>query len=289
VLGSGMKEAVAATSDIYSQQGVSNRTWLIAFGSEAQLLVDGASKVPSASQLDGLLRSSRPAGGGTSLTPGISLALESLRATKSGGQARHVVIVSDGELGDSESAIGQASLGWKEDGISFSGILVGGSASGERVLQDLARESNGQFARARGMAGAGILLRDQASLARSIVLRDLQLEARLETGVVLRRAFLAGSVRELATAGTSTELLKLGDIHRGEKRQVLLELQVKSGSGRERSLAWISLLSKGADAKARPPQVLQQVRVLNGTKKPTVNPVVDKCVDAVYAAVNRRR
>lgn len=48
-------------------------------------------------------------------------------------------------------------------------------------------------------------------------------------------------------------------------------------------MAWISLLSKGADAKARPPHVL------NGTQKPTVNPVVDKCVDAVYAAVNRRR
>jgi len=289
VLGSGMKEAVGATADIYSQQGAANRTWLIAFGDEAQILVDGTNSVPNAGQLDKLLRTSLPAGGGTLLSPAISLALQSLRAASTDGHARHVVIVSDGELGDSEMAIHSASLGWKEDGISFSGILVGGSSGGEGVLQELARESNGQFARAQGMAGAGKLLRDQASLARSIVLRDLQLEARLAAGVVLRRAFLAGTVRELATAGTPTETLKLGDIHRGEKRRVLLELEVKQGKGRERNLAWISLLSKGADAKARPPQVLQQVRVLNGTKKPTVNPVVDKCVDAVYAAINRRR
>lgn len=69
---------------------------------------------------------------------------------------------------------------------------------------------------------------------------------------------------------------------------MLLELQVKPGSGRERALGWLSLLSKGPDAKERSPQVLQQVRVLNGTKKPTVNSTVDQCVSLVYRMVTRR-
>ena len=287
--GTGMSEAVLASSDICNQQGSANRTWVIAFGSQAQLVVDGLKSVPNATQIGGLLRQSSPAGGGSLLSPAISLALDSLCKAPAATRTRHVVIVSDGELSDADIAKRVAASAWKNDGISFSAILVGGSSDGEGILRALSSECNGQFARAAGMASAGKLLRIEADLARSIVLRDLRLQANLASGVTLRRAFLAGTVSELATAGTTRETLKLGDLHRQQNRKILLELEVKPGVGKKRVLAWISLLSRGADAKERPPQVLQQVRVLNGTKKATVNPVVDKCVDAVYAVINRRR
>ncbi|MCW5872965.1 MAG: VWA domain-containing protein, partial [Candidatus Eremiobacteraeota bacterium] len=287
VLYGDMNSAVRSTAEIYAQQGGGNRTWLIAFGSEAQLLVDGLKRVPGRAEIERLLRGSKEAGGGTRLGPGIRLAVEHLSKSAASG-ARHVVVVSDGELGDSLEASQQAESAWKSDGISFSAILVGNSVHGGAALKGIAENCNGQFVQAQGMAAAGQLLRKEANLARSIVLRDLRLQAQLAEGVTLRRAFLVDPTREVVTTGNSQEVVKLGDLHQGEKRRVLLELQVKPGVGRERALGWLSLLSKGADAKERSPQVLAQVRVLNGTKKPTVNPAVDQCVTLVYRMVTRR-
>ncbi len=287
VLYGDLNSAVSSTAEIYAQQGGGNRTWLIAFGSGAQVLVDGLKNVPSAAEIEHLLRGSKEAGGGTLLEPAIHLAVQQLSKSATTG-ARHAVVVSDGQLSDSSQAARLAESAWKEDGISFSAILVGSSAEGEAALKGIAECSNGQFVHAQGMAAAGQLLRKQASLARSIVLRDLRLQAQLAAGVTLRRAFLVDPTREVSTTGKAQEVLKLGDLHRGEKRRVLLELQVKPGKGRERALGWISLLSKGPDAKERSPQVLQQVRVLNGTKNPTVNTSVDQCVTLVYRVITRR-
>lgn len=287
VLHGDLTSAVDSTAEIYAQQGSGNRTWLIAFGSAAELLVDGLKSVPARAEIERLLRGSKEAGGGTSLAPGIHLASELLGKSAATG-ARHVVVVSDGELGDSSEAIQQAEAAWKSEGISFSAILVGKSVAGEDSLRAVADASNGQFVHAEGMAAAGHLLRKEASRARSIVLRDLRLQAQLAAGVTMRRAFLVDPTREVSTTGNSQEVVKLGDLHRGEKRRVLLELQVNPGTGRERALAWLSLHSKGPDAKERSPQVLPQVRVLNGTKKPTVNSAVDQCITLVYRMVSRR-
>lgn len=281
-----MDSAVRATSEIYGQQGAGNRTWLIAFGSGAQMLVDGLSSVPSPAEISKLLRGSREAGGGTQLTPALVMGQNGLRKSNSVGKARHMVVVSDGMLGDTSEALRVAEQGWKSDGISCSAIQVGHGSGG--TLEGLAQSCNGQYVAAENMAGAGQLLKSEASKARSIVLRDLRLQASLAAGVTIRRAFQVEPVHEVATSGTQQETLNLGDIHRNEKRRILLELQVKPGAGRERALAWLSVLSKGADAKERPPQVLPQVRVGNTNKKPATNPAVDRMVDAVYRVVSRK-
>ena len=280
-----LDSAVRATSEVYAQQGAGNRTWLIAFGTGAQMLVDGLQSVPTGPQIAQLLRGSREAGGGTQLGPALDLALGGLRIAPS-GKARHMVVVSDGELADTTSALATAEGAWKNDGISCSAIMVGRGQGGS--LRELAQNCNGEYTSAESMTGAGQLLKGEAVRARSIVLRDLRLQASLATGVTIRRAFQVEPVREVTTSGTQQETLNLGDIHRNEKRRILLELQVKPGAGRERALAWLSVLSKGADAKERPPQVLPQVRVGNTNKKPATNPAVDRMVDAVYRVVTRK-
>ncbi|MFN8609754.1 MAG: vWA domain-containing protein [Vulcanimicrobiota bacterium] len=280
-----MDSAVRATSDVYAQQGSGNRTWLIAFGTGAQMLVDGLQSVPTGHEIGRLLRGSREAGGGTQLGPALDLALGGLRKAPS-GKARHMVVVSDGALADTYSALATAEEAWKKDGISCSAIMVGRGQPG--TLRELAEHCNGEYTSAESMTGAGQLLKGEAARARSIILRDLRLQASLPAGVTLRRAFQVEPVREVVTSGKPQETLKLGDLHRNERRRVLLELQVKPGAGRERALAWLSVLSKGADAKERSPQVLPQVRVGNTNRKPTTNPAVDRTVDAVYRVVTRK-
>lgn len=142
----GVEVAVDAAAKIYARQAVSDRVWVVAFGSQAEMVVNGHGGALSREQLGRALTESRPANSGTFLAPAIEMAASTLRNST---QARRVVVISDGMLGDAELAVWQAAHAWNEREISFSTVHIGGNWSGEAVLQEIAGQTRGSFVSSR--------------------------------------------------------------------------------------------------------------------------------------------
>jgi len=142
----GVEVAVDAAAKIYARQSLNDRVWVIAFGSEPEVVVNGHGGALSREQLGRALTNSRPAKSGTFLAPAIQLATSTL---KNSTQARRVVVVSDGILGDTEMAIWQAAHAWTEREISFSTVHIGGDWSGAAILQGIAEQTQGHFVSTR--------------------------------------------------------------------------------------------------------------------------------------------
>ncbi|MCW5867238.1 MAG: VWA domain-containing protein [Candidatus Eremiobacteraeota bacterium] len=142
----GVEVAVDAAAKIYARQSSSDRVWVVAFGSQPEVVVNGHGGVLSREQLGRALTNSRPAKSGTFLAPAIQLATSTLGHST---QARRVVVVSDGILGDAEMAIWQAAHAWSEREISFSTVHIGNDWSGAAILQEIAGQTGGRFVSAR--------------------------------------------------------------------------------------------------------------------------------------------
>lgn len=196
-----------------------------------------------------------------------------------------MILVTDGYTGGLRACQDICARAWR-DGISVTCIGVGRCDTS--VLQSIARSCSGQFYAVTNNKGLPETLALEAGLARSIVLRDVRVSLTLAPGVSLRRAFRPRPVREYPSSGSTPVVVRLGDIHRDEKLQLLLELDVKLNVGRERNLGHIEVLSRNPDAKEREPQILQDVKVANHSAHPNVNAYVMKMVDGVYVALQKR-
>lgn len=142
----GVEVAVDAAAKVYARQSANDRVWVVAFGSQPEIVVNGHGGVLSREQLGRALTQSRPAQSGTFLAPAIQLAASTLAHST---QARRVVVVSDGMLGDTELAIWQAAHAWNEREISFSTVHIGSDWSGAAILQQIAAQTQGRFVSAR--------------------------------------------------------------------------------------------------------------------------------------------
>jgi len=142
----GVEVAVDAAAKVYARQSANDRIWVIAFGSQPEIVVNGHGGVLSREQLGRALTNSRPAQSGTFLAPAIQLASSTLGHST---QARRVVVVSDGILGDADLAIWQAAHAWNEREISFSTVHIGSEWGGAAILQQIAAQTQGRFVSAR--------------------------------------------------------------------------------------------------------------------------------------------
>ena len=142
----GVEVAVDAAAKVYARQAPNDRIWVIAFGSQPEMVVNGHGGVLSREQLGRALIGSRPAQSGTFLAPAIQMAAATLGQST---QARRVVVVSDGILGDPEQALGQAAHAWNEREISFSTVHIGEDWSGADLLQEIAAQTRGRFVSTR--------------------------------------------------------------------------------------------------------------------------------------------
>ena len=138
----GVEVAVDAAAKVYARQSPYDRVWVVAFGSEPEMVVNGHGGTLTRQQLGLALTNSRPANSGTLLAPAIELATNALGSS---AQARRVVVVSDGDLGDTEMAIWQAAHAWNEKSISFSTVHIGDSGNGAAILQEIAQQTQGRF------------------------------------------------------------------------------------------------------------------------------------------------
>lgn len=142
----GVEVAVDAAAKVYARQASNDRVWVIAFGSQPEMVVNGHGGVLSREQLGRALTGSSPANSGTFLVPAIQMAASTLGSST---QARRVVVVSDGILGDAEMAIWQAAHAWNKQEISFSTVHIGGEWSGAAILQEIAAQTQGRFVSSR--------------------------------------------------------------------------------------------------------------------------------------------
>lgn len=140
----GVEVAVDAAMKVYERQAPNDRVWVIAFGSEPEMVVNGHGGMLRREQLGRALTGSHPAQSGTLLAPAIQMATSTLGLSAS-TQARRVVVVSDGILGDAEMALWQAAQAWNQREISFSTVHIGGDGMGAAILQDLSARTQGRF------------------------------------------------------------------------------------------------------------------------------------------------
>lgn len=142
----GVEVAVDAAAKVYARQAAHDRVWVIAFGSQPEMVVNGHGGGLSREQLGRALTGSRPAQSGTFLAPAIQMAVSTLGGST---QARRVVVVSDGMLGDADIAVWQAAHAWNEREVSFSTIHIGGDWSGAAILQEISAQTQGHFISSR--------------------------------------------------------------------------------------------------------------------------------------------
>ena len=138
----GVEVAVEAAAKVYARQSANDRVWVIAFGSQPEMVVNGHGGAVSREQLARALTGSNPANSGTLLAPAIEMAVYALSRST---QARRVVVVSDGILGDSQQAVWQAVRASSQREIAFSTIHIGSDWSGAATLQEISAQTRGRF------------------------------------------------------------------------------------------------------------------------------------------------
>jgi len=138
----GVEVAVEAAAKVYARQSANDRVWIIAFGSQPEMVLNGHGGAVSREQLARALTGSKPANSGTQLAPAIEMGVYALSRST---QARRVVVVSDGILGDSERAIWEAARASSQREIAFSTIHIGSDWSGAAMLQEIAAQTRGRF------------------------------------------------------------------------------------------------------------------------------------------------
>jgi len=138
----GVEIAVDAAAKVYARQSPSDRIWVIPFGSQPEMVVNGHGARLSRQQLGHALIHSRVANSGTALAPAIQMANSVLANSH---QDRRVVIVSDGALQDANVAVLEARQSCQRRNVSFSTIGIGNDWSGAAVLKEIADQTGGAF------------------------------------------------------------------------------------------------------------------------------------------------
>ena len=83
-------------------------------------------------------------GGGTQIYAGLSEAAELLLSAE-GVYARHVVLLTDGEIPDAAACVGLAEKYYRENGITFSTVGLGASSFYSETLEMFAESGGGKF------------------------------------------------------------------------------------------------------------------------------------------------
>ena len=83
-------------------------------------------------------------GGGTQIYAGLSEAAELLLSAE-GVYARHVVLLTDGEIPDAAACVGLAEKYYRENGITFSAVGLGTSSFYSETLEMFAESGGGKF------------------------------------------------------------------------------------------------------------------------------------------------
>ena len=83
-------------------------------------------------------------GGGTQIYAGLSEAAELLLSAE-GVYARHVVLLTDGEIPDAAACVGLAEKYYRENGITFSAVGLGASSFYSETLEMFAESGGGTF------------------------------------------------------------------------------------------------------------------------------------------------
>lgn len=274
----GVQLAAEACAQLFAALKPLDQGFLIAFASEARRLSLPSLTVANIRQA----LHDADVGGGTQLGLGVRVARDSMPAG-SPGTMRHLILVTDGYTNDEAICKKLCSEAWSQ-GISVSSVGIG-NCSGQ-MLKSIAERCSGSYYHVASLKDlANVVVADRRKVE-SVVLRNLEVEARFAPGVQVRRAFRVGSLAELQPRQGR---FSLGNLHSGKPLQLLFELEVKGATGRSQKIAEVDLHSRNPDGSLRAPQPIQQIWANRVGKKGPANAHVMSLVDKVYAQLSRRR
>ncbi len=274
----GVQLAAEACAELFGALKPLDQGFLVAFASEARRLT-----LPSLNYI-GIRQALQSAdvGGGTQLGQGVRVARDSMPAG-SPGTMRHLILVTDGYTNDEALCKKVCSEAWSQ-GISVSSVGIGNCSA--QLLKSIAERCSGSYYHVASLKDlANVVVADRRKVE-SVVLRNLEVEARFAPGVQVRRAFRVGSLAEVQPRQGR---FALGNLHSGKPLQLLFELEVKGATGSTQKIAEVDLHSRNPDGTARAPQPIQQIWANRAGKKGPMNPHVMSLVDKVYAQLSRRR
>ena len=276
--------AIEACVDALSQARGADHCWLVAFAEQTSFLIRGgkAGNI-SVAEIKAALERCK-IGGGTMLGLAMKETFQAMQAQRSQGRSRHMILVTDGGAFDRNVALDTAAEAWRS-GISVS--CIGAGHSDQSFLLSLAQRGHGEFLELPAPSELPNVLKRASQHARSLVARDIEVQIEFEPNVSLRRAFQVSPARELKsrTQGSRSSI-GIGDLYRGEEKEILFELQARPEGGRHRNLGKVQLSAHNPDRSPRPPQTLPDL-VARVSSSSNPNPQVSQVIDKVYARVGR--
>jgi tight adherence protein B len=136
-----LNEAVAAARDFIAAKATTDRVAVVVFGSQAVALTSFSS---STTDSDDALRTMKPdSKAGTALYDGLQLSSQMLASEQ--GRARVLVLLTDGQDVSSRASLPVALAAARKAGILVYPIGVGGGATTEAPLQEMAKATGGAF------------------------------------------------------------------------------------------------------------------------------------------------
>lgn len=176
--------------------------------------------------------------GGTNLYGGLEAGAAHAAASRAHA-IRRVIVISDGQANVGPSSpedLGQLAARGTENGVQVSAIGVGLDYD-ERTLGELARRSSGRLYHLEEPSQLAAILDEEVRLLGATVATGAFLEVSAGPGVTLEGAAFADA-RDV----NGRLRIKLGALHAGQRRELLVRAKVNGSPGSEQQLATVRLV-----------------------------------------------
>ena len=224
---------------------------LILYNHTARVLIPATRVTASAKRELGTVIDSIPAGGGTALFAGVSLAADELRKLELvPGRIQRIILLSDGQANvgpSSPGELGKLGAALVKEGVSVSCVGIG-SDYNEDLMTSLAQNSDGNFYFVTKSADLASILERELGSALSVAAQKVKIRITCPEGVTPRGILGYGC----KVNGRSIEL-DFNQIYAGHDKVLLLQVELPpQPEGSAKPLADVKLEYLTNEAKQAP-------------------------------------
>jgi len=245
-----MDAARSAADTVVDALRPGDRFALVSFDDQARVVSPGALYTGDAARLHALVAGLRD-DGGTNLRDGLAAGHAEL-GEASGGGARKVLLVSDGNanVGETEpGAFAALARGWAAGGVTVSAVGLGRDFN-ETLLEDVADAGGGTYRFVGEPDELPAVIADELQRTTETVARGLRVTLRAEGGAVLHEVY--GWNEGRAADGVRVDV---GEIAAGQTRKIVVAVTVPADERGEThiltaDLRYVSLEGEHGEASA---------------------------------------
>ncbi|MDP2313182.1 MAG: VWA domain-containing protein [Pseudomonadota bacterium] len=240
-----IEAARAAADELVDALREGDRFALVGFDDRARVLIEGARFDGDTARLHRVIAGLRD-DGGTNLWDGLDLGEDQLADT-SGGAARKVLVVSDGQANVGETspdAFAKLAHTYASRGVSVSAIGLGRDFN-ENLLESMADAGGGSYRFVGNPEELTTVIAAELERTTQTLARQARVKVRVAEGVRVREVYGWTAAR----VGDETEVY-VGDISAGQTRKIVLAVDVPTGSLGEYAVARAELTWEPVDGGA---------------------------------------